>query len=163
MEVEAHECMALSTIEVEYIATSETAKQGIWLQRLSAHLSAKSRIDDPMPTLYCDSQSAIHLIWNPVYHAKTKHIEVRYHQQKTRSSKSRYQGEYCRQPCLLFRHFWKDLKFWRCYKLTYFGVIMKNLYARNTRFCVCESTYFVSFFTEGSQNATYYLFQMSPC
>ena len=33
----------------------------------------------PTPTIYCDSQSAIHLIRNPVYHAKTKHIEVRFH------------------------------------------------------------------------------------
>ena len=32
-----------------------------------------------MLTLFCDSQSEIHLIWNPIYHAKTKNIEVRYH------------------------------------------------------------------------------------
>ena len=30
-------------------------------------------------TLHCDSQSAIHLAKNPVYHARTKHIQVRYH------------------------------------------------------------------------------------
>ena len=29
--------------------------------------------------LYCDSQSVIHLAKNPVYHARTKHIQVRYH------------------------------------------------------------------------------------
>ena len=32
-----------------------------------------------MPTLHCDSQSAILLAKNPVFHAKTKHIEVKYH------------------------------------------------------------------------------------
>ena len=32
-----------------------------------------------MPTLHCDSQSAIMLAKNPVFHAKTKHIAVRYH------------------------------------------------------------------------------------
>ena len=26
-----------------------------------------------------DSQSAIHLIWNPIYHANTKHIEAWFH------------------------------------------------------------------------------------
>ena len=31
------------------------------------------------PSSTCDSQSTIHLIRNPVYHAKTKHIEVRFH------------------------------------------------------------------------------------
>ena len=30
-------------------------------------------------TVFCDSQSAIHLAKNQVYHARTKHIDVRYH------------------------------------------------------------------------------------
>ena len=29
--------------------------------------------------LYCDSQSAIHFAKNPIYHARTKQIQVRYH------------------------------------------------------------------------------------
>ena len=29
--------------------------------------------------MYCDSQSAIHLAKNLVFHARTKHIDVRYH------------------------------------------------------------------------------------
>ena len=29
--------------------------------------------------VFCDSQSAIHLATNPVYHSKTKHIDVKYH------------------------------------------------------------------------------------
>ena len=52
--------------------------EGIWLHRLSVDFSANSQIDHPMPILTCDFESAIHLIWNPVYHAKKKHIEVRY-------------------------------------------------------------------------------------
>ena len=32
-----------------------------------------------VPTLHCDSQSAIMLAKNPVFHAKTKHIVVKYH------------------------------------------------------------------------------------
>ena len=32
-----------------------------------------------MPTLHCDSQSAIMLAKNLVFHAKTKHIDVKYH------------------------------------------------------------------------------------
>lgn len=30
-------------------------------------------------TVYCNSQSAIHLVKNQVHHARTKHIDVRYH------------------------------------------------------------------------------------
>ena len=69
------ECTALSTTEAEYIA----AKEAIWLHQLSVDFGTANRIDQPAPTIYCDSQSTIHLINNPVYHAKTKHIEVRYH------------------------------------------------------------------------------------
>jgi len=29
--------------------------------------------------IYCDSQSAIFLANNPLYHSKTKHIDVQYH------------------------------------------------------------------------------------
>ena len=29
--------------------------------------------------LHCDSQSVIHLAKNPVYHTRTKHIQVRYY------------------------------------------------------------------------------------
>ena len=69
------ECTALSTTEAKYIAASEA----IWLHRLPADFSNTSRNDQLLPTIHCDSQSAIHLINNPIYHAKTKHIEVRYH------------------------------------------------------------------------------------
>ena len=31
-----------------------------------------------VPTLHCDSQSAIMLAKNPVFHAMTKHIDVKY-------------------------------------------------------------------------------------
>ena len=30
--------------------------------------------------MHCDSQSAICLVKNPVYHARTKHIDVRFHE-----------------------------------------------------------------------------------
>ena len=29
--------------------------------------------------LYCDSQSAIHLSKNPMFHFRSKHIDIRYH------------------------------------------------------------------------------------
>ena len=69
----------LLTAEVEYIASSEAAKGSHLAQLIIGYFFYKGRIDHPAPTLYCDSQSAIHLVKNPVYHAKTKHIEVRYH------------------------------------------------------------------------------------
>ena len=65
----------MSTTETEYIAVSEACKEAIWLARLVRDLS----IIVEMPTLHCDSQSAIILAKNLVFHAKTKHIDVKYH------------------------------------------------------------------------------------
>ena len=65
----------MSTTKAEYIAATEACKEAIWLARLVKDLG----IAVEMPTLHCDSQSAILLAKNPLFHAKTKHIEVKYH------------------------------------------------------------------------------------
>ena len=65
----------MSTTEAQYIAASEACKEAIWLTRLVRDLG----ITVEMPTLHCDSQSVIMLAKNPVFHAKTKHIDVKYH------------------------------------------------------------------------------------
>ena len=40
------------------------------------------RIEQGGVQLHCDSQSAIYLAKNQVYHARTKHIDVRFHKIK---------------------------------------------------------------------------------
>ncbi|MCO5595962.1 hypothetical protein L7F22_050013 [Adiantum nelumboides] len=69
------DCITRSTTEAEYVAANEACKEAIWLGRLVADLGIK--VD--MLELYCDSQSAIQLAKNPVFHSKTKHIDVKYH------------------------------------------------------------------------------------
>ncbi|MCO5571133.1 hypothetical protein L7F22_024865 [Adiantum nelumboides] len=69
------DCITQSTIEDEYVAANEACKEAIWLGRLVADLGIKVE----MPKLYCDIQSAIQLTKNPVFHLKTKHIDVKYH------------------------------------------------------------------------------------
>ncbi|MCO5607397.1 hypothetical protein L7F22_061593 [Adiantum nelumboides] len=68
-------CVTLSTIEAEYVAASKACKEAIWLTRLVGDLGIVREI----PVLHCDSQSAIQLARNRVFHAKTKHVNVRYH------------------------------------------------------------------------------------
>lgn len=67
--------IALSSTEAEYMAVTEAVKEAIWLQGLVTDLGFKQQ----QVTIYCDSQSAIHLAKNQVYHSRTKHIDVRFH------------------------------------------------------------------------------------
>ena len=69
------DCVTQSTTEAEYVGTSEASKESIWLGRLVTDLGIKQEL----PVLHCDSQSAIQLAKNPVFHAKTKHVDVKYH------------------------------------------------------------------------------------
>uniref|UniRef100_A0A2N9G064 Uncharacterized protein n=1 Tax=Fagus sylvatica TaxID=28930 RepID=A0A2N9G064_FAGSY len=64
-----------STTEAEYMAVAEAAKEALWLKGLVKEFGLnQSRVQ-----MHCDSQSAIYLAKNQVYHARTKHIDVRFH------------------------------------------------------------------------------------
>jgi hypothetical protein len=67
--------VALSTTEAEYMAMTEAMKEAIWLQGLLDDLG----VEQDFLQVRCDSMSAIYLAKNQVYHARTKHIDVRYH------------------------------------------------------------------------------------
>lgn len=67
--------VALSTTEAEYMAVAEAVKEALWLRGLLGDLG----VTQERVSLMCDSQSAIHLAKNQVHHARTKHIDVRYH------------------------------------------------------------------------------------
>ena len=68
--------MAVSSCEAEYVAAAAAACQGIWLSNLLAEMRGG------VPTKFrirVDNKSAIALCKNPVYHERSKHIDVRYH------------------------------------------------------------------------------------
>ncbi|MCO5604212.1 hypothetical protein L7F22_058375 [Adiantum nelumboides] len=67
------DCTSNSIIEAEYIALSEACKEAIWLARLVKDLG----LEQCLAVLHCDSRSAISLVKNPVFHSRTKHIDVR--------------------------------------------------------------------------------------
>ncbi|GKV38633.1 hypothetical protein SLEP1_g46522 [Rubroshorea leprosula] len=68
--------VSLSTTEAEYRAAAVAAQESTWLMQLMEDLKQPS---DYSVKLYCDNQSAIRLAENPVFHARTKHVEVHYH------------------------------------------------------------------------------------
>lgn len=68
--------VARSSAEVEYLAMASTATELTWLSFLLRDLG----IFQAQPaTLFCNNISALHMIVNPVFHARTKHIEIDYH------------------------------------------------------------------------------------
>ncbi|XP_019058216.1 PREDICTED: uncharacterized protein LOC109116727 [Tarenaya hassleriana] len=68
--------VARSSAEAEYRAMANTTSEIIWLKTLLGEL----RLDSTSPvTLHCDNQAAIHIATNPVFHERTKHIEVDCH------------------------------------------------------------------------------------
>jgi len=68
--------VALSNMEVEYRGVVIVACEIVWLLKL---LSDLGQSVDALVIIYCDNISSILLANNPVYHARTKHIEVHYH------------------------------------------------------------------------------------
>ncbi|KAJ9535088.1 hypothetical protein OSB04_un001836 [Centaurea solstitialis] len=65
-----------SSVESEYRAMAQTTCELIWLRNLTSEIGfSQTR---PM-NLWCDNEAAIHIASNPVFHERTKHIEVDCH------------------------------------------------------------------------------------
>ena len=65
--------MALSSAEAEYMATSLVACEAIWMRKILVVLFDSHL--DPI-VIYCDNQSCIKLLFNPVFHDRYKHIDI---------------------------------------------------------------------------------------
>ncbi|KAG8477772.1 hypothetical protein CXB51_027722 [Gossypium anomalum] len=63
------------SLTAEYMAITEACKEAIWLKGLFSELNEDLQIS----TVFCDSQSAIFLTKDQMFHERTKHIDVRYH------------------------------------------------------------------------------------
>ena len=68
--------VALSTAEAEYMEASLASCETLWLRKLLVNIFGQ----ELRPTvIYCDNQSCIQLSENPVFHDRSKHIEIGYY------------------------------------------------------------------------------------
>ncbi|KAJ0806767.1 putative RNA-directed DNA polymerase [Helianthus annuus] len=65
-----------SSTESEYKALADTVAELTWLEALLHELEVPMK---SAPVLWCDNLGATYLSANPVFHARTKHVEVDFH------------------------------------------------------------------------------------
>lgn len=65
-----------SSSEAKYRALAAASSEVAWLVRLLEELGVSNL--RPI-TLHCDNQSALHIAKNPIFHERTKHIEIDCH------------------------------------------------------------------------------------
>jgi len=65
-----------SSTEAEYHSVAATTSELIWLKALLGSLGVFHSL--PMH-LFCDSQVVLHIAKNPIFHERTKHIELDCH------------------------------------------------------------------------------------
>ena len=67
------ETVADSTMEAEYIALNEAAREVVWMRKFLDELDVIPNVENPM-TLFCDNNDAIQITKEPRSHRKSRHI-----------------------------------------------------------------------------------------
>lgn len=68
--------VALSSTEAEYMGITDAVKEAVYLRRFLKELGFDSLTN---VTILCDNIGAQKLASNPVFHSRTKHIDIRHH------------------------------------------------------------------------------------
>ena len=70
--------VAMSTTDAEYAALNHAAREAVWLHYILLELQPIIQITLTIP-IFTDNEAALALAHNPVFHSRTKHIDISYH------------------------------------------------------------------------------------
>jgi len=99
--------VALSTCETEYVATTTSVCQSVWLNNIMTQIGFN--LDVPIK-IYVDNVFAINLAKNSVFHQISKHIDIRYHFLRDQVGKNMIKLEYCKSKYQIADILFKPLK-----------------------------------------------------
>ena len=68
--------VALSSAEAEYLALGTAVQEALWLHSFTSELHI---LRNPTIPIFCDNTAAIALANNPIFHGRSKHIDIRHH------------------------------------------------------------------------------------
>jgi len=78
---------ARSSTKAEYKALADSIAEVLWLRYLLSDLCFPP---SSATTIWCDNLGVTYLSVNPIFHARTKHVEVNYHFVRDRVAKRRF-------------------------------------------------------------------------
>lgn len=106
------------------MALGEAAKEAVHLLRFLSEVSVK---DLKKVDLYCDNLGAQKLAENPVFHGRTKHIDIRHHFVRELLESGQIQLKYVstsEMPADVLTKGLPKLKHWSCLNLL--GIVNRN-------------------------------------
>ncbi|CAI7734514.1 unnamed protein product [Closterium sp. NIES-53] len=109
---------ALSLVESKYMALLCAVREIVWQRRWLDELGGEKQ--GPTP-LYCDSQGAIALAKNPVFHGLTKHMRVKWHWTRSMVAAGEVELRYVKttgQPADMMTKRLVEQQHWKCCKLS---------------------------------------------
>jgi hypothetical protein len=106
--------VSLSTTKAEYHGTIHAGTKAVWIHQLLGELGFPVQTST---TIYCDNQSAIQVVDNPVSHSKMKHVELHAHYLRQLVHENIVSLVYCRTDDQVVDIFTKPLSEARFIKL----------------------------------------------